>query len=476
MPVARFQMPDGRVGRFEVAEGTTPEQAQILISQSMDKSSESGESPYSFKNLAGAAIEPTLAVVSGAMAAPIAGLAGIAGTLLPGTPEQGERWTKGVQKALTLQPTTSGGALATDVLTKPFQLFGEAAKHLGRRFSEMTGSPAIGAGVNAAIQAIPLTTLRAKGRAPEVAASEMRNEVRDATYNAARAEGYKFPASATSESFLNRRLEGVAGKQPLNQEMILHNQQITNKIAAREVGLPENTALTPGRLEMRRNELAAPYREASSIDAQVAADVKGMREARTEANRWFKFAETHPSPRVIDRANNLLAKAEQFEGYIEEAAIQAGKTDLISRLRKARVDIAKTYDVERALFKGSGNVSAPYIGALLDKGKPLSGGLETIGKAQQSPLGPYMREADRISNPGVEPGGLGNLILAASASGPHIGWFTHGIPMLGGPARSLALSDFYQNQVGKPSYPTPTLKPSLASLLSTISQREQQKE
>ena len=35
MPIARFEMPDGRVGRFEVPEGTTPEQAQALISQSL---------------------------------------------------------------------------------------------------------------------------------------------------------------------------------------------------------------------------------------------------------------------------------------------------------------------------------------------------------------------------------------------------------------------------------------------------------
>lgn len=33
MPVARFQMPDGRVARFEVPEGTTPEAAQSMISQ-----------------------------------------------------------------------------------------------------------------------------------------------------------------------------------------------------------------------------------------------------------------------------------------------------------------------------------------------------------------------------------------------------------------------------------------------------------
>lgn len=37
MPIARFQMPDGRVGRFEVPEGTSPEQAQSMISDSLNQ-------------------------------------------------------------------------------------------------------------------------------------------------------------------------------------------------------------------------------------------------------------------------------------------------------------------------------------------------------------------------------------------------------------------------------------------------------
>lgn len=35
MPIARFQMADGRIGRFEVPEGTTPEQAQKMIGDSL---------------------------------------------------------------------------------------------------------------------------------------------------------------------------------------------------------------------------------------------------------------------------------------------------------------------------------------------------------------------------------------------------------------------------------------------------------
>lgn len=37
MPIARFQMPDGRVARFEVPEGTTPEQAQAMIESEIPK-------------------------------------------------------------------------------------------------------------------------------------------------------------------------------------------------------------------------------------------------------------------------------------------------------------------------------------------------------------------------------------------------------------------------------------------------------
>lgn len=40
MPIARFQMPDGRVARFEVPEGTTPEQAQAMIAAEIPKITE----------------------------------------------------------------------------------------------------------------------------------------------------------------------------------------------------------------------------------------------------------------------------------------------------------------------------------------------------------------------------------------------------------------------------------------------------
>jgi hypothetical protein len=45
MPIARFEMPDGRIGRFEVPDGTSPEEAQQLISRSLGNIPAAEEAP-----------------------------------------------------------------------------------------------------------------------------------------------------------------------------------------------------------------------------------------------------------------------------------------------------------------------------------------------------------------------------------------------------------------------------------------------
>lgn len=59
--------------------------------------------------LLGGALEPNAALLSGAIAQPLSGLAGIAGSLLPGPAGQGADWTRNVQHALTYAPRTEGG-------------------------------------------------------------------------------------------------------------------------------------------------------------------------------------------------------------------------------------------------------------------------------------------------------------------------------------------------------------------------------
>lgn len=45
MPIARFQMPDGRIGRFEVPDGTTPDQAQAMIEAHVSGQAKSAPAP-----------------------------------------------------------------------------------------------------------------------------------------------------------------------------------------------------------------------------------------------------------------------------------------------------------------------------------------------------------------------------------------------------------------------------------------------
>ena len=146
----------------------------------------------------------------------------------------------------------------------------------------------------------------------------------------------------------------------------------------------------------------------------------------------------------------LQAKAEQLDQAIDQAATQAGRPELIAQLREARTAIAKSYDIERALNVGDGNVSATVIGRLLDQGKPLSGELKVIGRFAQA-FPSVTREAAMVPTPGVS--ALDPLASAAfgmggyAAAGGPAGLLAAGLPLLRGPARSLTLSDLMQKRL-----------------------------
>lgn len=185
MPVARFQMPDGRIGRFEVPDGTTPEQAQAIISAQLEQPKPTEpESPYSAKNLAGAAVEPNLSMLSGMVAAPVSGLAGIVGTLIPGHEGQGAEWAEQVGQALTYSPRTEGGRTATEAISYPFRKLAEGGEWAGGNVAEMTGSPLAGTVVGTAINALPLALSKKTSGEPKntipgkVAARTMQSAVK----------------------------------------------------------------------------------------------------------------------------------------------------------------------------------------------------------------------------------------------------------------------------------------------------------
>lgn len=318
-------------------------------------------------------------------------------------------------------------------------------------------------------------------RAPSLAKQESRNAVRDATLQEGQEAGYVVPPSATGQGgllgWLSRRLESIGGKAAVGQESSVRNQQKTNDLARKSVELPDDTAISVQALEGQRDKFAAPYREVARIDPEAARALDDLKQARFDANANYRYYETLPNPETLAKAKEFQEKADALEKFIQDIAKNAGKPDLVGQLREARQKIAKTYDVERALNVATGDVSARVLGGMVDKGKPLSGGLGTAGKFQQA-FPSYMREGEKVPTPGVSKSeaiasalfGLGGY----QALGPY-GTALAALPFVSGPSRAVVLSGPYQ-ALTRPSYQPalmPTPNPQLLYQLGILAQPKQ---
>jgi hypothetical protein len=109
-----------------------------------------------------ALIEPVMSIGSSALAAPVAGLSGLAaaGTRALGlTNAEPANVVERVQGAMSYQPRTKAGAVATNVAAYPFEKLAQGADWLGQKAADATDSPAIGATVNTATQMLAPTAL-----------------------------------------------------------------------------------------------------------------------------------------------------------------------------------------------------------------------------------------------------------------------------------------------------------------------------
>jgi len=166
MPIARFEMPDGRIARFEVAEGTTPEQAQAQIAEMVSSQDVSATVDPTLTERIGGGIkdiaevglgnlEAAATIATGAIAEPIAGFAGLLGAALPGEEGQGAEFVKATQDALTFQPKTEEGKERIGQVADVASILPEIAKPAGELAFDITGSPEAATGVESFITVLP---------------------------------------------------------------------------------------------------------------------------------------------------------------------------------------------------------------------------------------------------------------------------------------------------------------------------------
>jgi hypothetical protein len=359
-------------------------------------------------------------------------------------------------------PNSTFGKAAYDLASKGAFIPGGVLPAVAGTVAERTLGPEYAAPASLA-PATAITSFNA-ARAPTLAKQQAQNVVRDQTLADAQREGYVSIPSQVNASAVSTTLESLGGKAAVKQQAEQTNQAVTDAIARREVGLPDNAPLKAETLEARRSELAQPYRDLAAVSPNASYFLRELRDARQKASGYWAEYERNATVSALENYKKLSAKAEAMETKLEGEARSAGRPDLVQSMREARTAIAKTWNVQNSLNLGDGHVDAQAMGRQLDNGAKLSGGLLTMAKFAQGPGAQVTREISRVPTPGVS--ALKFPAAAGAASGsyafmhdPLLSTAAFAAPFVLPPAaRSVLFSDRYQNMFARPDY-TPAINP-----------------
>lgn len=238
----------------------------------------------------------------------------------------------------------------------------------------------------------------------------------------ASAAGYVIPPEDLGGGMTTKLLSGVGGKIKTAQVASERNQVVTNDLAKQALGMAKGDALTDQALQAIRTTAGKAYDVVKGsgtvkADANYTKALDGIAGQYTTASKAFPGAVKSDIPDLVaalkqptfdadgavemtkvlrQRADKAFASGDKGEGKaIKEAAdalesmlerhlTASGLPDALKAFQEARKTIAQTYTVRKALNSSTGDVSAQVLAKLADKGKPLSGGLETIAQAGQA--------------------------------------------------------------------------------------------
>lgn len=329
------------------------------------------------------------------------------------------------------------------------------------------GNALLGAGIGGAV------TKGAQGVTNALAKSTLakqtlqaQNTTKDASLKAAQEAGYVIPKSLYDPTFLSNRLESVAGKAATKQAAAGRNTEVTNLLARKSLGLPNDAPLSVNAVEGVRKTAYKPYEEIAGLSKGAANTLEDLKQNRADANAWFNSYNRTANPEHLAKAKELKEVADMAENVLEDYAKNAGKAGLVNDLVKSRKIIAKTYTVQRALNPATGDIDPNVLGRLYSKGKPLSDGLDEIGrfnaafpqvsKANASIPAAGVSKVEALAMAGL---GLGGAYGTDSPLGAAAGL----LPLLSHPARSAALSKLLQSTPDYSQKLTPKLLEGLLS-------------
>jgi hypothetical protein len=388
---------------------------------------------------------------TGAVAAPMSGLIGTAGALLPGPQGQGADWARQIQ-GLAYQPKTQQGKDAVAAISYIPEKFAQGATWLGEQVTDLTGSPEHGVAATLAPHAVALA-LGGRGmlKKPSVAPAT-KTPVSEA-FEA----GYRLTPTQAERGIVPRAIEGLVGSAKMEKLTSIHAAKNTARLIKEEFGIPEKQNITVEALENIRSREGQAYEAVKSSVKIIKPDKKFMEDAQKLRGDFTNAAKEYPdlikndavetlidsitvpaSPRAMveltkklrkDATSNLKSfddpakrelgfaqrnAATAIENMIDRALTSVGKKDMVRDWRSARRKIAQTHDIEAALNEVTGEVSNVVLGKMHERGTPFTGAMEKAARFSRAFKG-SSREVGKMLD--TTQFGYGDLLAGMLSSG-----------------------------------------------------------
>jgi len=343
------------------------------------------------------------------------------------------------------------------------------------------------------------------------------DSIKGGTLRAAQDVGFKAIPSEVNPSFPNTLLESVPAKSKVADAISVENQTARNAAVRRSLGVVGEEPISTGLLDKIRrdaykdyeNLVSAEYGDGKSktglmlpnypkFGIQATPDFKGAvdaikskysglagefpksAKANPVTNMLSDFNKTSFTPQgalgIIKRLRNMSSVAIRSDKYAEQELGRAqydmakamenlvgqnleriNRPDLLDAFKKAREQIAKTYDVEYALNPSTGDVSGIRLARAMKNGSPLSGDMKTAADFAQA----FPNANKDVSRLGAHPtySAWDFLVAGGAAAAGHPGVAAAELLGRGGIPRVLASKPYQKRFATIPLAPPSTPQP-----------------
>jgi ElaB/YqjD/DUF883 family membrane-anchored ribosome-binding protein len=250
--------------------------------------------------------------------------------------------------------------------------------------------------------------------------------------------GYKTVPSISNGPLAGRLIEGATGKVKAKQLASVNNQPLTDALARKVFNLADDVPLSRETMKQVRTEAAAtgyePVRQVQTIETDKVWDstISKLTSRADNASKDFgelvksdiqpladglKQIKSFSGDTAVDavavfreKASDLYAggnktlgkayrqAAEAIEAQIERGLAKEGKDGaaLVKNFRDSRTKMAQSFDLEKAIREGEGNVDLRVLAKMYEKNpERMSGGLKQMGR-----IGAAMKEVTEVPKDG----------------------------------------------------------------------------